>query len=191
MTDNPGTVGAPQLNAAKVRVTPLIGSITYGTSDGLASAGEVTGREKKRGKVDWEDGCSTPDGPGGAPSNDLYGVIDSCGPMGASESDDSRGSSYDQAAVAGAINIDVTSILNDLADFGILLNVDNSGGNIAISFPDPTGDPHKVINNGVAYFSNDAGDAQVRPLLTVDFVPEPATLGLLTIGGLTMLRRRR
>ena len=180
--DNPGSVASPQLNSGQIKVVPLIGSITYGTSDGLASVGEVTGREKKRGKADWEEGCDTGADSNGVPKNDPYGPIDSCGPMGGSESDYSRGSSFAQAAVAGPVNIDVTDILSDLENYGILLNLDRSGGDVAVTFEN---------NNGAAYFSNEAGDAQVRPLLTVDYVPEPATLGLLAIGGLTMLRRRR
>ena len=142
----------------------------------------MTGREKKRGKADWEEGCTTGADSNGVALNDPYGPINSCGPMGGSESDYSRGSSFAQAAVAGAVNIDVTSILSDLENYGILLNLDTSGGDVPVTFEN---------NNGAAYFSNEAGDAQVRPLLTVDYVPEPATLGLLAIGGLTMLRRRR
>ncbi|MBH05787.1 MAG: hypothetical protein CMJ20_05650 [Phycisphaeraceae bacterium] len=180
--DNPGTAASPQLNSGQIKVVPLISAITYGTSDGLASVGEVVGSQKKRGKVDWEEGCVAGDGPGGAPNNDPYGPINSCGPFGGSESDFSRGSSYAQAAVTGPIDIDVTDILGDLESYGILLNLDNSGGNKEVTFEN---------NNGAAYFSNEAADAQVRPLLTVDYVPEPATLGLLAIGGLTMLRRRR
>ena len=36
-----------------------------------------------------------------------------------------------------------------------------------------------------------SGDAVVRPKLDIEYIPEPATLSLLVIGGFAMLRRRR
>jgi len=45
--------------------------------------------------------------------------------------------------------------------------------------------------NGVFMASSEYAGADVRPTLTVDFVPEPITLALFGLGGLGVLRRKR
>ena len=44
---------------------------------------------------------------------------------------------------------------------------------------------------GAQFRSNEWSDVSVRPQLVIEYVPEPATIGLLVLGGAALIRRRR
>ena len=41
------------------------------------------------------------------------------------------------------------------------------------------------------YLSSESTSTDLRPQLVIDYVPEPATIGLLVFGGAALIRRRR
>ncbi len=144
-----------------------------------------------------------------------------CGPLDGTDYDSGHaGSVVDQmASGSGAHSYDVTGMLQELVDTGLFItsrskldangdstnggrpavNSDginlanlNEGDTVLESIPSYSNSAEAEFNNyGTAYFSSEAGDQSMRPMLTIDFVPEPATLSLLAIGGMLALKRRR
>jgi hypothetical protein len=74
---------------------------------------------------------------------------------------------------------------NDAALAGLVQNwVDGTVPNYGIMFE------HSGDSGNVRFYSDDTTTG-MKPQLTVDYIPEPATLSLLGIGGLWALIRRR
>lgn len=48
-----------------------------------------------------------------------------------------------------------------------------------------------LLGNGTTFYTSEYATASLQPLLIVDYVPEPATLSLLALGGVAALIRRR
>ncbi len=183
--DNPKA--DPKLNAGNMAIYPMLVPINYGTDDGTATKGRVTAMEKRRGKEPWSRDCR--DARSSAP-NDPFVNAFTCGPADGVEYDSSHPGSVEffQDATPGAKNFDVTGLLDAISGDGVFITALNPPGELATL----------DLNYGQAYHSSEFGgggaspeDIATRPLLIVDFVPEPTTLGLIAFGSLAILRRRR
>ncbi len=198
VADNPGTAKGPVLNSGNIRVSPLLQPIAFGTSDGYYSDGEVTARFRTwrppgvisgNGMIiegngeHWAQGCKgsdyefdpnpTSDADWGAIyvlDNDAFGAIDYCGPADGIDHDESRAVDYYQDQVAGAQDINVTSIVRNLIGDGVLINVVHDPDNPML--PQPNGP-----NWGAAYRSNEYPMHESRPQLTIEY-----TLGAILAG---------
>ncbi len=196
VADNPGTAKGPVLNSGNIRVSPLLQPIAFGTSDGYYSDGEVTGRFRTwrpgsdgtngnavapgSGGEAWAQGCKGSDyeydpqglnhGQDYVLDNDAFGAIDYCGPADGIDHDESRAVDYYQDQVAGAQDINVTSIARDLTGDGVLINVVHDPNNPML--PQPNGP-----NWGAAYRSNEHPMRESRPQLTIEY-----TLGAILAG---------
>ncbi|MBH05826.1 MAG: hypothetical protein CMJ20_05845 [Phycisphaeraceae bacterium] len=189
----PNVVGQPKLNAATIGVYPLLTSIKYGNNNGTANKGVVTGGEKRRGKEQWSRGrMCTQD-----IMNDPFAVADSCGPAPLGNPDIAAGAQaeYDSDH-AGAIEID-QDISEGFKSFDVTNLMDFVGGNglYFIGLSPPNELPTLDINYGQAYrsseFGSTAAEIATRPMLVVEFIPEPATFAIIGLGGLALLRRNK
>ncbi len=151
--DNRATTKNPIVSGGQIRISPLLRSINFGTSDGLVSIGEVTAMERRRGKEDWAQGCPA--------TGNMYALINICGPADAVDHDESASITYTQPAEEGLIDIDVTSILDALTGYGVLLNVIHDPNNPILPGPDGP-------NHGAAYRSSEHANIDYRPKLTLN-----------------------
>jgi hypothetical protein len=78
----------------------------------------------------------------------------------------------------------MTFTLNDLSFLPGWINNPSTNAGFFIRQPTGTGAFDK-------FYSSDASTVAFRPLLTITLVPEPASFGLLSVGALLALRRRR
>ena len=76
-------------------------------------------------------------------------------------------------------------------DVNIVIDIDANIENKGIIFT-VYGDDCVILNNdNASVFASDQSGGAWGAYLAVDAVPEPATLSLLALGGLAMLRRRK
>lgn len=144
------------------------GALTVGLNQILYSwdETEVTWQERFTG-VAWQEGN--------------IGWADGSGPV--NYSADSLGSvslPFGEFGLVTFQSMDLTSVLNQMAKG----EIENNG------FILNTGRNYGPYDASWYFASSDRAD-QVKPLLTLTVVPEPATLILLSVGGLVGLRRRR
>ncbi len=185
MLDNP--TADPKLNAGNMGIYPMLVPVVFGNDDGTATKGRVTAKEKRRGKEPWSQVCI--DARNFAP-NDPFVNAFTCGPADGVEYDSQHPGAVEvtQNADPGTKTFDVTGLINEIAENGIFITALNPEGELATL----------DINYGQAYHSSEYGgdnaspdDIATRPMLIIDFVPEPTTVGLITIGSLAILCRRR
>ena len=97
---------------------------------------------------------------------------------------------------AGAIEID-QDISEGFKSFDVTNLMDFVGGNglYFIGLSPPNELPTLDINYGQAYrsseFGSTAAEISTRPMLVVEFIPEPATFAIIGLGGLALLRRNK
>jgi len=189
----PNVVGQPKLNAATIGVYPLLTSIKFGNNDGTANKGVATGGEKRRGKEQWSRGqmCIQ------EIMNDPFAVAANCGPAPLGDPDVAAGAQaeYDPNH-AGAIEA-AQDITEGFKSFDVTDLMDFVGGDglYVIGLSPPNELPTLDINYGQAYrsseFGSTAAEIATRPMLVVEFIPEPATFAIIGLGSLILLRRRR
>lgn len=154
----------PNGYARRFRLHPMLVSVNYGNKDDApASVGEVTMNQRAQSQTNW--GQPNPLGFGPQPDVDFDSSI-------------FVKSLIDNSQIGTFIEIDITSILamwynGTLTNNGLLL----------------LGDTSQI---GDWFNSSEASDISKRPELVVSYtIPEPATLSLLAVGALSLLRRRR
>ncbi len=193
----------PKLNAGTIAVYPSLIPITFGFDDGTAKKGRVTARDRRRGKQGWAQGaCNMTH-----VVNDPAAMAIHCGPAdfdnplispGENEIDSSHPGAITvaQNADEGFKDFDVTGLLDFI-----------TGDSVYITIDPVTSIPTMDLNHGNAYRSSDFGDIYdsdgnfvagasaadiaTRPMLIIELVPEPATVGLFGFGGLLLLQRRK
>ncbi|MBH04897.1 MAG: hypothetical protein CMJ20_01110 [Phycisphaeraceae bacterium] len=163
----------PKLNSGTIAIYPMLHSITWGFDDGVATKGRVTAKEKRRGKVDWEQGsyCGMPDSRSAADyrtPNDGYAMAFNCGPADKGDPDLIEDPSDPNSIVhphnydsthSGAVEIfqdanpgfkefDVTGLLDFVTGDGVFIT--------ALSPTDAV--PTMEVNYGNAYRSSEFGD---------------------------------
>ena len=154
------------------RASPLLVDLNYGTgTETLAGPGEVCARFKA--------------GPWNAPQ-EQWAVPANLGPTDGIEYDSTQGVSIDvwpndprwaEWNVTQTVQDGSNGIAGSLTDYGMIIEAVGGTGS------SPGGD---------FYSSNIGGDyTHLRPILEVEWIPEPATMLLLSTGGLLALRRRR
>ncbi len=167
-------VQTERLEPGTYRASPLHTSLaTYGTLDEAIPTdpnpmpvGRAASYQLNTNLVNWLKPC----------------VVNDCGPLDAANGDyDTNDPDSTTTGVPSdsmeTFTLDVTGLFNR----GF---VDGTGVVISAE-PGPGSAP-----GGFVLSSDYAADTSLRPLLSVDYVPEPASLTLLALGGLTLLRRR-
>jgi hypothetical protein len=70
--------------------------------------------------------------------------------------------------------------------------LDNNGGRFEFAMLSPVAEAQGGVVYRGYYSDDDTATVSLRPLLTVTYtVPEPASLGLIALGGLALMKRRR
>jgi len=174
----------------------------FGTEEVTTNVHAITAANRA-----WIAGTST--GGAGAGESTWNNLAHSATPWAGSAGLSTAGTDYD-STVLGSQTIDLSDLpaagtafdftftgtsaaLTALIDTWMVDNVDNSQANpgLLMRDPDPTFDLGER-NRFVASSMEDA-NAALRPELIVNYtvIPEPATMSLLALGGIAMLRRRR
>ena len=163
--------GVPRLNAGLMAVYPLLKSVRYGTSDGVAAIGESTGRSRRRGKELWSQRCH-----GDLAPNDPFAIAHNCGPAdvgdphstpGTEEYDSQHSAAIEvpQDASEGFKDFDVTGLFDFITGHGVFISAISPPGEL----------PTVNLNYGQAYRSNEFGgidasaeDIATRPMLVIE-----------------------
>ncbi len=203
--DNPHA--APKMNAGRIAAYPLLSAIKYGKSDGPAVKGETTAEWRKRAKERWaaifEWGMLShsndpvymaklgPRDVGDPAVGHFSETGEEIAPGVTADYDSGHPGVVEvfQDATEGFKAFDVTGLMEFITGEGVLLMVE---------LPDESALPTMEQNFGNAYHSNEFGganasaeDIATRPILVIEFVPEPGTVALVSFGGLLLLRRCR
>ena len=142
-------------------------------TEGTAGGSVVYGGSYTNGGVTWNKAISTFDQTGevaweipsgmGASDRTIPGIY---------------GTGPASAGVAGTEDWDVTTFVQSCADgtpnYGMFVWVDPASGGL-----------------NSEWHSRESATTTARPMLVIDYVPEPASVGMLALGGLLALRRRR
>ena len=151
----------------RVYTWPMLVGVNYGNKDNApASVGEVDAHQRAQAVTDW-----------GQPTPQDYGPQPGVAGVGADydENIESSGDYY-RADIGSFVEIDITNMVGLWYD-GTLTNhgVHMRGSSQAAGY----------------YRSSEYATVAERPELVVEYVPEPATIGLLVLGGAALISRRR